>query len=208
MSRTFSPTIASATSIAQAVETTIPNSLDAILTEHAGDGAPSYAKAHTVYADTTAGVMKQRNAANDGDVELYPLGRRVAVFSVPVLLGDLTPPLDRYLWVAPENVTITRLVLVASTATSSSSGNEVVFQLTNLTQAEDLFSDTVGTHTGLVGVGGGADLAADTPFALAPDQNADLVAGDVLELQLTVEGSPAAADLDRCLVVLEGYRRA
>jgi len=49
------------------------NILDAILTMNSGSSGPSYAKAYTLWADTTAGTMKIRNAANDAWIELFQL---------------------------------------------------------------------------------------------------------------------------------------
>ena len=49
------------------------NILDAILTMNSGGSSPSYAKAYTLWADTSAGTMKIRNAANNDWIELFQL---------------------------------------------------------------------------------------------------------------------------------------
>ena len=49
------------------------NILDAILTMNSGGSGPSYAKAYTLWADTSAGTMKIRNAANNDWIELFQL---------------------------------------------------------------------------------------------------------------------------------------
>ena len=49
------------------------NILDAILTMNSGGSGPSYAKAYTLWADTSAGTMKIRNAANNDWIEIFQL---------------------------------------------------------------------------------------------------------------------------------------
>ena len=46
---------------------------DAILTVNSGSSGPSYAKAYTLWADTSAGTMKIRNGANNAWIELFQL---------------------------------------------------------------------------------------------------------------------------------------
>jgi hypothetical protein len=56
-----------------AVRADLNKILDSILTNNSGSSVPSYAKAYTLWADTGNNVMKIRNAANDGFIELFQL---------------------------------------------------------------------------------------------------------------------------------------
>ena len=68
----------------------INNILDAILTMNSGSSAPSYAKAYTLFADTNAGIMKMRNAANDGFINLFTLTGGVDVDAASNFNEDVT----------------------------------------------------------------------------------------------------------------------
>tara|TARA_R100001509_G_scaffold159264_1_gene125476 strand:- start:714 stop:2597 length:1884 start_codon:yes stop_codon:yes gene_type:complete len=63
---------------------------DAILTMNSGSSAPSYAKAYTLFADTNAGIMKMRNAANDGFINLFTLAGGVDVDAASNFNEDVT----------------------------------------------------------------------------------------------------------------------
>ena len=68
----------------------INNILDAILTMNSGSSAPSYAKAYTFFADTSAGIMKMRNAANDGFINLFTLTGGIDVDAASTFSEDVT----------------------------------------------------------------------------------------------------------------------
>jgi len=105
--------------------------------------------------------------------------------------GD-SPTVNLFVGLSPAACTVTKIILVSNAASTSTSGNEVTFQLRNLTAAQNLFSGTVGTFTALGGVGGGADLVANTAYVLTPNQNANIAANAALELQITYVGAPTA----------------
>ena len=188
-----------------AIKTVIPNSLAALLSNNSGTAAPSYAVAFSTWVYTTGSMMRIRNAANNGDIDLFPIDRSAAVLYPHAHLGTLSASGDHYLMVAKENMTLRSLTLVSSTATTSSSGNEHTFDLYNLTQGHSLFSATVGTHTSLEGVGGGSDPVADSPWVLTPDENVSISSGDVIELRHTFTGTPGS--LTRVMACLDLVRR-
>ncbi len=66
------------------------NILDAILTMNSGSSAPAYAKAYTLFADTNAGIMKMRNGANDGFINLFTLTGGVDVDAASNFNEDVT----------------------------------------------------------------------------------------------------------------------
>lgn len=66
------------------------NILDAILTMNSGSSAPAYAKAYTLFADTNAGIMKMRNGANDGFINLFTLAGGVDVDAASNFNEDVT----------------------------------------------------------------------------------------------------------------------
>lgn len=192
-----------------AVKTKVPGALAALLSLHSGDTEPATTAAFMLWVDTgaTPAVLKQRNAADSGWEERCTLGGdSTQSIEASGFAGTLSASLTDYVGVLPRNATIKALVIVASNASSSSSGNEWTFQLTCYPASApgspvNLFSATVGTFTSLVDVGGGSDLAADTAWLLVPDQNAALDAHDVLELVATKVG--AATTLNNLRVFVE-----
>jgi hypothetical protein len=184
---------------ADVLKTVIPQALDAVRTLFSGATAPSSPVALQFWADTTSGLLKQRNAANDGWVAVAPLAApwtrqtslvaQLATGSSATFALHLPPP--------PRAAEVVKLIVVGDASTSSTSGNEWTFALQNQTQAEALFSGTVGTFTSLPGVGGG-DLTGDSAYELTPDQNAVIAAGDVLELTVAKVGS--ASNLPRLAI--------
>ena len=64
------------------------NALAAILSNNSNGSAPSTTVAYSIWADTTAGKLKIRNAANDGFVDLINLDGTIQ--RDVSLTGDLT----------------------------------------------------------------------------------------------------------------------
>jgi len=95
---------------------------------------------------------------------------------------------QRYLFVAPYDCRIDQVYLVSDTAVAANDTNYYSFQVQNLTQSEALLSSAQTTQAT-----GGTAITADTPYAVAPDQNHVISDGDVLELQVTETGT--ATDL-------------
>jgi hypothetical protein len=80
--------------------------------------------------------------------------------------------------------TIEAVELVSTTATTSDGSNKWTFQITNVTQSNNLLASAADTNGAL------GDLAVDTRKTITPDQNTQVVDGDVLELVATKTGSP------------------
>lgn len=188
-----------------AIKTIIPNALAALLSNNSGTAAPSYAVAFTTWVHETANLLKIRNAANSGDVDLFPVDRSAAVLYPHTHIGAVSAAGDHYLLVAKENMTVRSLTLVSAAASTSSEGVEFTFDLYNVTQTQSLFSAIPGTDTLRAGIGGGSDLAVDTPYVLTPDQNQDIASGDVIELRIGASGEPGT--LTRLMACLDLIRR-
>ena len=116
------------------------------------------------------------------------IAERALKKSVTVTLGGWAGTDQRYLFVAPYDCNIDQVYLVSDTAVAASDTNYYSFQVQNLTQSEALLSSPQTTQAT-----GGTAITADTPYALAPDQNQVISDGDVLELQVTDTGT--ATDL-------------
>jgi hypothetical protein len=73
------------------------NNLDAILTLHKGDAAPTVIYACMLWADTTNTLLKMRNTANDAWVTLGALDTNDAFGGISELSEDSSPQLGGYL---------------------------------------------------------------------------------------------------------------
>ncbi len=108
---------------------------------------------------------------------------------------------NRFLWAIPASARygITGVYLISDTATTSSDGTDNwTIQVANLTAANNLCSTAKTTN--------GAEIAADTRYSLGVDQNnakADLDGGDVLELQITKNGTPTDLSSARVTVQID-----
>ena len=205
MSQSFTSTLAgSAVSFASAVrELLIANDL-ALLSLHSGSSEPAYTVAGMLWLDTGNGLLKIRNSGNSAWHVLAVYGQDLRAQRVCIGEALSLSAARSWHWYAPQDVTVSRLVLVTDTATTSSSGNEWTVELANLTQTEDLFSATVGSYQTDGSIGGG-EFAADTVEPFVPDQNAAVDADDVLEVTLTPAGS--ATTLGRVSVWVEFLAR-
>jgi hypothetical protein len=189
-----------------AIKTTIPNCLEALRSVFSGATAPTNPVAYQLWADTSTGLLKQRNAANSAWETFGALNQNNALQRTSQQFSSLSVSTDAFMLIASSTCIISRVAIVSDTATSSSSGNEWQFELHNLTAANELFSATVGTFTALGGVGGGAELAVDTTYVLTPDANTQISANQVVEFRWVEVGS--ATTLTRATVFLEFYARA
>ena len=90
---------------------------------------------------------------------------------------------NNFLMAAPSKAVIEQVIIISDTAsTASITAQHYEFQVNNLTQSEDLISTAVSTVT--------ADIVADTPYILTPDQNNIVAQADVIEFQVSVAGTP------------------
>lgn len=168
-----------------------------------GATAPATAEAGMVYWDTATKAWYQRNAANSAWVRIAPANEDCSAFEWGQDIGTLNA--TKVLWVPPKKsaIQVLDLVIVSDTASTSSSGNEWQFKVTNKTATLELFSGTVGTFTALSGVGGGAEIATNTAYLLTANQNnTNIAANSALEITLTKVG--AATSLTRVGVYLRG----
>ena len=123
----------------------------------------------------------------------FPIASQVngQIQSMTMRIGSLSASADRFLWSIPVNnyYTISDVYIISDTASTGSSGSvSWTFQIVNKTASVNLLSTAKTTN--------GAEIAADTRYALGVDQNHTpgtgsgtlLDAGDVLELQITKAG--------------------
>ena len=114
--------------------------------------------------------------------------------TVGMNIGGFNATEQKFLFAVPFGCSILDVVLVSDTATTGSDGsNNYQFQVANLTQTQDLLSSQVSTN--------GNEIAADTVFTITPDQNTGVAPDDVLELQITKNGT--ATDLSGAEVIVE-----
>lgn len=180
---------------AQAMTVSIPESMEALRTQFAGATEPSAKAAFQLWADTTTGWLKIRNAANSAWLKLAPLAAD-HVLQLPSQwdVASLSATTTKKIGAAPRAGTIKRLCILGETASTSSSGNEWQPMLKKYPNSApgspvNLFSGAVGTFTALGGVGGGVEFVAHKVLAFTPNQNATVLLDDVLELVLTKVGS-------------------
>lgn len=187
MSQTWNPPDQDFVSQA-AVQTDIPNMLETLRTLFSGTSDPSATVAYMLFADTTNGQLKMRNAGDSAFDILGALNKDHARRREPAFERlALSASSNGFICCPHYAGKLKKIVLVCDTASSSSSGNEWQFALKKNTST-DLFSGTVGTFTALGGVGGG-ELAVDTAYALTPDQNDSIAIDDVLEFQFLKVGT-------------------
>lgn len=169
--------------------------IDAIRALHADDSEPDSPVAYMLWAAPTAGLLRQRNATNDGWIDVGPLLTPVAT-AMLVGLGSVSATGTRFALSLPTKYVVSGLMVISDTATSGSdASNNWAWQLHNVTQALDLFSTAPDTN--------GDELAVDTPKVLVPDQNLSLAARDVLEFRWTKTGAPTSP-LGEVAIAIEG----
>jgi hypothetical protein len=180
------------------LKTRLGDTLDALRTQFAGATEPTAKTPYQLWFDTSANLVKMRNAGDTDWQILGPLGgnagRLVTAYTPRVAMAAAT---YRGLFVAPTAFEVLRFVLVSDTTTSGSSTGvtDWTFQVVNTTGTLNLFATAVST--------GGTEITADTAYVLTPDQNTTLAADDILNLVVGVNGAPTAI-ADWSLIV-EGY---
>lgn len=186
------------------IKTLLPDAVGSVTDLFIGDGLPDPSdwpfRDGQLCADRTSKLIYQWHASSGQWRPFAPLFGQAGRRTLALKLGALAADVHRL--VAPAPMRVTRVGLVPSASTSDSSGNEWTFALQNVSEAQALFSGTVGTFTTLAGVGGG-DLVADTAYWLLADQNQELAEGDVLTLTVAAVGSPTA--VGDVTLVLDGY---
>lgn len=184
----------------------LPARDDSLRTLFSGATAPTDPVAYQLWADTTNKLLKQRDGANAAWVVLAPLAANAGRGEKSIAPGALAAATWRFSAMAAA-ATIVRVGIVpnATTATSAAGSKEWTFLLRNKTQASAaLFSATPSTATVVSGVGGG-EMTDGTVYWLTANQNANVAAGDVLELVVGKVGTPTA--VSEVQVVLDFYDR-
>lgn len=190
MSQTFTAP-ASTDPASQAILVTLPDRDESLRTLFSGATAPSSPVAYQLWADTTAKVLKQRNAANSAWVNLAPLGDHARLQLAFRLSGALAA--ETLQIPLPQACSIEKVQIVGSVATTTSAAGtkEWTWMLRNHTAGVNLFSATPSTATTVGGVGGG-ELAANATYTLTANQNQACAAGDVLRFTVAAVGTPTA----------------
>lgn len=184
--------------------TYIPDRFESLRTVFSGSSAPSSPVAYQLWADTTTGLLKQRNGANSAWVTLIALANTTR-FAQSLRNGGALSAATLQM-ACPSNCYVDKLLVVPDT-TSSGSGSgtkEWTFALRNVTQAVELFSANPGTGTVVGGVGGG-EFTANTAYVLTPNQNVTPNVNDVLKVTISKVGAPTT--IVDCSVALIGYGR-
>ena len=193
-----------------AIKTKIANSLDALRTLHSGTSAPSSIVANMLWLDTstTPPVLKLRDTSDATWISLVSIGQSLTTQMHAVgHAGSLSATTTALVGSAPRAGTISRVVMMASNASTSSAGNEWQVQVTKYRNSSPgagltLISAACGTETALGGVGGGSDFVADKVLVFTPNQNASVADTDVIELTLTKVGSATTLTDFRAFVEL------
>lgn len=186
-----------------AIKQKIADALDSLRSTFAGASAPSSPIAYQLWADTTSGYLKIRNAANSAWIIVGSLAGGIGRDVVSIGFGAISATTARRLLCPVGGFSVSRVVILSDTATTGSSGaNEWRFALKNETTGLQLFSGTVGTGTTLSGVGGGAEIGVNVGYILTPNQNATMSPNDVLSFTFTKQGTPTS--LTYAQVQLEG----
>lgn len=135
-------------------------------------------------AFTTAAPTSETAASSSTDL-LRKGEADAAIYSSSLTLEGIVNGGENYhIFAAPDSHVISSIKIVSDTATASSDGsNNYGFVIRNVTQGNDLYSVAGGKTTN------GAELVADTVWNVTIDQNLTMAAGDVLELQITENGT-------------------
>lgn len=143
--------------------------------------------ANSLQINDLANGTSAGDAVNKGQVDGI-------VQTVVAHIGDLSATDQFFVFVVPANCTIVNAILVSETSTAGSGGGtQWELNVRNLTAAVNLKAANKVTN--------GAEITADTAYALGLDQNLTPSANAVLELQVTKTGSPTSP-LNACKLML------
>jgi len=154
-----------------------------------------------LWYDTTNKRIFQRDAADSAWVELLASNARNHAFAVSIRIGGLAASANFFIACPNENVHLEDVVIISDTATSGSDGsNNYSVQLRNMTGASDLLTTAWDTFND-------AEIGADAATIITLDQNQDVAADDVFEVQITKTGSPTSLSGAEMTLVLRGEIR-
>lgn len=183
--------------------------LETLRSNFSGSSAPSAPVPGQLWADTSEGWLKMRNASDSAWLKVARLAAdNVLQLACEGWAGALTASKTGFIGSSPRLGTVRRLIVVSDTLTASSSGNEWQFMLRKYPAANpaapvDMFSSAAGTFTNVAGVGGGAEILANAAIALTPDQNMTVADLDQLELVVTEVGTATDITNFRAFVEIE-----
>ncbi|MCK9604150.1 MAG: hypothetical protein M0R66_07320 [Candidatus Omnitrophica bacterium] len=183
-------------SVHENLGTRIPANLLALRASFAGTAEPASTVAFQLWADTTTGLLKRRNATNTAWVVIGPILGNGALSTFMVPLGDIVDADgDPIVFGAPSSAHIVDLGLVVSADALPDADDYWTFQIQNTTKTLDLLSAAITTET--------VGLTAYVPLHLTPDQNEDIDLDDVILLSISKTGS--APDLVSPRLFLSWY---
>jgi hypothetical protein len=187
------------------LKTTFPDAMETLRTLNSGASAPASTVAYMLWADTTAGYLKIRNAANTAWVRVAPLATESTYTMASDVVASMSATTTFRCGAALRAGTLRRVLIVGETATTSTVANEWRFQVTRYPASAPGspvtgFSANVGTYTALAGVGGGAELVAFAAYSLTPNQNTTVAELDVYTVTATAVGTPTTVANVRAIV--------
>lgn len=183
------------------LRTKVNGNFDLLKVDHAGASEPTVTWAYQLWADTSNGVLKQRDSGDTTWTVLGPLNRRWDWREGSRDMDGLSASVNVPIWTPPEIAYVLELAIMSDTATSGSSGSHrYEFQLRNKTTSVNLFATAQYTST--------TELVAGTaPVVFTPDQNRNVAKNDYLELQITKTGTPTSLASAKLRFTLRGYMR-
>lgn len=198
MTQTWPVPFLGTTQVNAILKTQANQAFETLRSNFLGSAEPSAMTPGQIWVDTgsTPALVKMRNAGDTGWIVLGVFSGDNAIQWNAQGWSSLSASATGEVGIASRACTVQRLILSASVASTSSSGNEWQFQLKNYPNSApgspvNLFSATVGTHTVDEDIGGG-EFVAKQAYVLVPDQNATLADLDRLELVVTKVGSATA----------------
>ena len=179
----------------------LEKALESLRTVFSSGSAPAATVAGMLWWDTTNKVIKQRDSADSAWVVFAAAGVKNNVYSRAIRIGGLAAS-DNFFGDCPiGNVKITDVVIISDTATAGSTGgNNWAVQLRNMTAAVNLRATAWDTNTD-------AEIGADAATIITLDQNQDVAANDVFEIQITKNGTPTDLTSAEITLLLRGEIR-
>lgn len=178
-----------------AIKTHIANSLEALRSCFSGASEPTSPVAYQLWADTSTGYLKIRNAANAAWLIVQPLaaGAVYVPFS-EAREATLSAGGIYKLGCAQYAGSVKRLCIVSDTTGTGTSLDNFSWMLEKRTAAApgtvvNLFSAAPSTYAAVGGIGGGG-VTAYSVQSLTPNQNSTVAADDLLLVNVSANGTP------------------
>lgn len=105
---------------------------------------------------------------------------------------------NQYLMAAPNKAVLEQVQILSDTAsTGSVTAQKYEFNVRNITDSYDMIATSISSVDG--------EVLADTAFNLTPDQTTIISKGDIIELQVSVTGTPT--DLTSAIIIAQANYR-